>query len=489
MPRHDHLLMSFRPVSFRLVPFRLVHRVACLIALATATMAHATVAHAGIAWHPDVATAQAAAAASRRPLCVVFVADRHAADPLGQTALADPAAEALLAACFEPVCADVASEPELARRLVVSQLPMLYILVDGQRLVTAFPMPASAAEFVTVAAKVAQEASSLDVATGPPAADMRIRVSPPPTGEGAAAISVVTGSVVTDKLQRLSEFANESDQATAAWPAERPAAALATDAASGPTRPAIEPAPTAPWLSSQPQASPATAAVSTLTAPQTAPLAAVPPTTATPPAKPATTPSFVETLQKPFTFWRSTPPATAAEAAAPPAPPPTMSPAWPLPFGKTPDKVPATVATAEPTPVTAARPPEMDPYGSMPLGLEGYCPVTVLEKGTWVEGRPQWGARHRGRTYLFAGQSEQQNFLANPDRYAPALSGDDPVLAFESGTSTPGQRRYGVTYQSRMYLFATPETRAAFTADPARYSGRVALAEQIPAGGDAVRRF
>jgi len=486
MPRHDHTPMSFR----------LIRWVACVLALATAAVAHA-----GVAWHPDVATAQAAAAASRRPLCVVFVADRNAADPLGQTALADPAAEALLTACFEPVCADVASEPELARRLVVVQVPMLYILVDDQRLVTAFPMPASAAEFVTVAAKVAQEASSLDVAAGPPAADMRIRVSPPPTGEGAAAISVVTGSVVTDKFQRLSEFANESDRAATAWPAERPAAALATDAAGSPSRPVIEPAPTAPWLSGQPQAS-STATTSTTpyaAASPTTPLAAVPPATEAPAAKPASAQSsFVETLQKPFTFWRSTPPATASpatapQAAAPPAPPPTMSPAWPLPFGKTPDKVPQRVAAAEPATVTAARPLEMDPYGSMPLGLEGYCPVTVLEKGAWAEGRPQWGARHRGRTYLFAGQSEQQNFLANPDRYAPALSGDDPVLAFESGTSTPGQRRYGVTYQSRMYLFASPETRAAFTADPARYSGRVALAEKPassgPAGSDTIRRF
>jgi YHS domain-containing protein len=450
MPRHDRPSKSLR----------LIRWVACVFATATAAVAHA-----GVAWHPDVATAHAAAAASRRPLCVVFVADRNAADPLGQTALADPAAEALLAACFEPVCADVASEPELARRLVVVQVPMLYILVDDQRLVTAFPMPATAAEFVTVAAKVAQEASSLDVAAGPPAADMRIRVSPPPTGEGAAAISVVTGSVVTDKFQRLSEFANESDRAAAAWPAERPAAALATDAASSLARPAIEPAPTAPWLAGQPQAS-ATAAASATPYPSaspTTPLAAVPPAAEAPAAKPASPQSsFVETLQKPFTFWRSTPPAT-----APPA--------------------------AEPAPVTAARPLEMDPYGSMPLGLEGYCPVTVLEKGTWAEGRPQWGARHRGRTYLFAGQSEQQNFLANPDRYAPALSGDDPVLAFESGTSTPGQRRFGVTYQSRMYLFASPETRAAFTADPARYSGRVALAEQPastgPAGSDTIRRF
>jgi len=114
----------------------------------------------------------------------------------------------------------------------------------------------------------------------------------------------------------------------------------------------------------------------------------------------------------------------------------------------------------------------------MPLGLEGYCPVTLAEKGAWVEGRAQWGARHRGRTYLFAGPDEQKAFLVDPDRYAPALSGDDPVLAFETGKSTPGQRRFGVSYQQRVYLFATPETRSTFAANPDRYTTRIQVAEQ-----------
>jgi protein disulfide-isomerase len=116
----------------------------------------------------------------------------------------------------------------------------------------------------------------------------------------------------------------------------------------------------------------------------------------------------------------------------------------------------------------------------MPLGLEGYCPVTLVDKGSWVEGRAQWGARHRGRTYLFASAEQQKAFLADPDRYAPALSGDDPVLACDTGKQIAGQRRYGVTYQARTYLFSSPETRTAFTANPQRYTARVLLAEQTP---------
>jgi YHS domain-containing protein len=120
----------------------------------------------------------------------------------------------------------------------------------------------------------------------------------------------------------------------------------------------------------------------------------------------------------------------------------------------------------------------------MPLGLEGFCPVTLVESGNWAEGQAGWGARHRGRTYLFRGLEEQQAFLADPDRYAPALSGDDPVAAFDSGTALPGERRYGVTYQQRIYLFASPESRATFAANPQRYTSRVQVAEQPANVGD-----
>lgn len=152
--------------------------------------------------------------------------------------------------------------------------------------------------------------------------------------------------------------------------------------------------------------------------------------------------------------------------------------------------VPPQDPAASPTPATAtpATSATADTYGSMPVGLEGYCPVTLAERGSWVEGRAQWGARHRGRTYLFASAEQQRAFLADPDRYAPALSGDDPVLAFDAGKSTPGQRRYGVTYQARTYLFATTETRDAFAANPQRYTAGAMVAESRPqTAGPVVR--
>ena len=131
---------------------------------------------------------------------------------------------------------------------------------------------------------------------------------------------------------------------------------------------------------------------------------------------------------------------------------------------------------------------ETPPQKTMPLGLEGYCPVALMETGNWVEGQARWGARHRGRTYLFSGLEQQQTFLSDPDRYSPALSGDDPVAAIDGGKTSAGQRRYGVTYQKRIYLFESPETRAAFAANPQRYTSRVLLAEQPSQSGGTVLR-
>jgi len=247
-----------------------------------------------------------------------------------------------------------------------------------------------------------------------------------------------------------------------------------------------EPPATAPW--GQPAtAAPATFAATTpsaaaMSAAVSAPAptaAAVPPsdpvTQEPAPAAPKAGTSLLATLQKPFTAFRSSAPAAPDNLRESPA-------------AAAKPQAADLRAQAAATPAAAQTLPS-DPHGSMPLGLEGYCPVTLVDQGTWAEGRVQWGARHRGRTYLFAGEEQQRTFLANPDRYAPALSGDDPVLAMESGTSTPGQRRYGVTYQSRMYLFATPETRAAFAAQPARYSAAVLVAERGRPASSEVRRY
>jgi YHS domain-containing protein len=106
--------------------------------------------------------------------------------------------------------------------------------------------------------------------------------------------------------------------------------------------------------------------------------------------------------------------------------------------------------------------------GNPPAALDGYCPVSLIEKQKWVAGDRRWGMYHRGRLYYFAGPEEQRRFDANPDRYAPAVAGNDIVLAGE-GQIIPGRREFGVYCGGQVYLFSSAATRAKFEANPAPY--------------------
>ncbi len=112
-----------------------------------------------------------------------------------------------------------------------------------------------------------------------------------------------------------------------------------------------------------------------------------------------------------------------------------------------------------------------------PIGLEGFCPVTLAEQKKWNRGDVRYGVEHRGRTYLFCTPENQKRFFESPDRYSPVMCGMDPVLQLEARQTAPGRRDLGVFYQSRVYLFATIESKAAFEKQPQKYAAEVLAAE------------
>lgn len=93
-------------------------------------------------------------------------------------------------------------------------------------------------------------------------------------------------------------------------------------------------------------------------------------------------------------------------------------------------------------------------------------------------GDAKFGAIHRGKTYLFLGPAEVKKFLANPELYAPMLSGNDPVMALDNQLLVPGKREFGVYADNRVYLFADEASRRKFEQNPKRYS-----AEALQAAG------
>ena len=127
-----------------------------------------------------------------------------------------------------------------------------------------------------------------------------------------------------------------------------------------------------------------------------------------------------------------------------------------------------------PTPPELPRQPDLaNPAAPPALGLDGYCPVTLLEQERWVRGDPRYGVIHRGRTYLFVGPEEAKRFFADPDRFAPVLSGIDVVLAVEENRQIPGKREHGAWYEGRMYLFSSEASLRKFDQDPSRYAAVV----------------
>ena len=122
----------------------------------------------------------------------------------------------------------------------------------------------------------------------------------------------------------------------------------------------------------------------------------------------------------------------------------------------------------------ATEKPQQVPAGNPPLGMDGYCSVTLCEKQQWVLGDRQWGAIHRGRTYLFTGQEEQRRFLADADRYAPVISGNDVVLAIDQGQTVPGMREHGVYFGNRVYLFSGEASLEKFSRNPNLYANHAA---------------
>ena len=106
---------------------------------------------------------------------------------------------------------------------------------------------------------------------------------------------------------------------------------------------------------------------------------------------------------------------------------------------------------------------------SPPVALDGFCPVELSDREQWTAGDPRWTATYEHRTYLFAGPQQRERFLADPRRYSPACAGRDPVLIVDGSRHVSGETDYCVTYNGRLYLFASLVTMKRFQKDPKRY--------------------
>ncbi len=104
------------------------------------------------------------------------------------------------------------------------------------------------------------------------------------------------------------------------------------------------------------------------------------------------------------------------------------------------------------------------------LALSGYCPVSLVSDRKLVTGQTEYTVQHEGNTYRFASAVMSSRFRKEPERYIPANGGDCPVTELDRGIAAPGDPRWGVLYQGRLYLCASDEARRRFLGEPGRYA-------------------
>ena len=109
--------------------------------------------------------------------------------------------------------------------------------------------------------------------------------------------------------------------------------------------------------------------------------------------------------------------------------------------------------------------------------LENLC-IVSYSKGEMLRPDPAISAAHRGRVYYFADEEAREEFISNPDQFAVAFGGCDPVHFL--ATREPVDGRFLVNHEGRFYMFSTKENVDAFKSNPSRYmskqtdSGRIA---------------
>jgi YHS domain-containing protein len=110
------------------------------------------------------------------------------------------------------------------------------------------------------------------------------------------------------------------------------------------------------------------------------------------------------------------------------------------------------------------------PAPSANLALAGYCPVSLVEGRGLHAGRADVSVNHDGLIYRFAARPLRDLFLKDPERFLPRGSGRCVVSLIDQNSALPGDPRYGVYYQDRLYLCSSAENQRRFMQNPTRYA-------------------
>lgn len=104
------------------------------------------------------------------------------------------------------------------------------------------------------------------------------------------------------------------------------------------------------------------------------------------------------------------------------------------------------------------------------VGLEGYCPVCIIEMKKWVRGNPRLSVSYDGMKYFFPGEKQRKMFVADPAKYVPALGGDCTVCWAKMNRRVPGNIRHAAFFDRRLFLFPGEDQKSGFLASPVSFA-------------------
>ncbi len=107
------------------------------------------------------------------------------------------------------------------------------------------------------------------------------------------------------------------------------------------------------------------------------------------------------------------------------------------------------------------------------LGLDGFCPVSLITKKAWSLGADAFSVRHRGRIYRCASEEARTQFLQDPDRFSPVLSGYDIVHFLETGELIAGKREHGCEYLGHVFVFMNGANKTHFDMHATHYAQNI----------------
>lgn len=413
----------------------------------------------GVAWHSDLEEAFEVARETNRPLLLHFwTPDCIPCRRLEKNVLNQPRVVETLENQFVPVKINAQEFPQLAARYHVSSVPKDVILNTRDEELLRLFTPQDPDQYVAqLSAVVLRNGGATTAAKG--------RVSESPASTEAASTRVAskrsprTSSASKETSRGQSEETPENDSAAteeARFPQEdsvkgprevmnRFAARIRGKASSQDT-----PSDTTMEQGSKPIAAEAAEAKETAK-----PTSGSAPAEASAPAVAADASSDRSSPAAKTSVNQATALSDAGKEAAPPA-------------------------VADATAITSDMPiaPTTDDETADSLGLEGYCPVTLIRDNAWKKGVARYGATHRGKTYLFTGTAEKDAFLADPDAFSPILAGIDPVELARTGNISEGRRAHGLVYHDRVYMFASEANLEEFLQHPERFTKQIEQAMQ-----------